>query len=498
MSENPISAPPSVEPSYAFASPSFAIPFGIDGLDDAGSDLISGGFYAIKVKTPSARFPLLLGALRNAVDLGLHCAVISGKSPEDFVQRLDAYGVLPVSDLVTEGKIHIFSIQEDFSKKMFRYTADRFVQELEEFDVRPGSLLIFDQADELISLHDVRIASEQLHILSKWFYRKQTVGLITLSLLSDQQMATLNSLMDYMTGIATLGGERDGLELTYLYWQSASGVAAARNYRLLPKEDGLYQATAPSAPVVEFRGDAQPMVAPSQMAMPSIAAGVNPAANQVQHFFYSEAGFEHVEAELDGVWLYASNTMDMLANAKGKSKAMLLLEHNALGDVWELAKNIHSLRKGLGTSAQIIVRETDAHLPDDELQMLLKCGANGVLGVDVDPADYAEFLSGFFGQIYPQRVNPNFAALIASFASDGLGTGTGTASASANAEAMRKPTGAPGPVGRSDYLDSPGVVVQEESAVPRVAYSYGGKAGATKPAAKTGGKAVRRSFATST
>jgi hypothetical protein len=463
--------------------------------------MVSGGFYALKVKTPSARFPLLLGALESAVGLGLHCAVISGSNPEDLLARLDAYGRLPVTQAVREGKIHVFSIQEDFSKKMFRYTADRFVQELEEFEVRPGSFFIFDQADELLSLHDSRLASEQLQILSKWFYRKQTVGLITLSGVNDQHMATLNSLMDYMSGIAKLGGERDGLELTYLYWQSTRGVAAARNYRLITQADGMYEATTPAAPVVEVRGE---LAAPTQQAIP-IQQEAQPS-----YYFYMDPALEPLQYAVEGQWVQLPRGMDMLLAARGKSKAMLLVDYTAQDDMWEFAKTVHALRKGLGTSALILVREVDVTATDEDMQLMLRCGANTVIGQDVSLEDYPELLASYAGQVFPHRVNPNFAALVGQLQSAPPAVASvqpmpdaSDPTAASRAFGVRA---ASAPLGSAASASEASVNVFDVHAqeldpsrvdVPRVTYNYGGKAGDGGRTTKPAGKATRRSFASS-
>ncbi len=469
--------------------------------------MVSGGFYALKVKTPSARFPLLLGALESAIGLGLHCAVISGSNPEDLLVRLDAFARLPVTQAVRDGKIHLFSIQDDFSKKMFRYTADRFVQELDEFEVKPGSFLIFDQADELLSLHDTRLASEQLQILSKWFYRKQTVGLITLSGVNDQHMATLNSLMDYLSGIAKLGGERDGLELTYLYWQSTRGVAAARNYRLVTQADGMYEATSPAAPIVEVRGE---LAAPIQAAMPIQQEAQPP------YYFFLDAALEPLQYAIEGQWVQLGASMEMLLAARGKLKAMLLLDYTQGDDLWEFAKTIHALRKGLGTSAQIMVRELDVTVHDADMQLMLRCGANTVIGKDVALEDYPDLLASFSGQVFPHRINPNFAALVGQLQSTSSPATAAATPAPANLDPAGQRSLSPGTRQASQgeqagadsetaSADSSANVFDvqaqeldsERADLPRVTYNYGAKTPDAPKGAKPAGKATRRSFASS-
>jgi hypothetical protein len=396
--------------------PGFAVSTGVDGLSEPGFDMISGGLYALKVKTPSARFPMLLMSLSSAMEQGLPCALISGASPEDLLARLDGFGLLSVTQAVLDGKVQVFSCQDDFSKKVFRYTAERFVQELEEFEVKPGSFLIFDQADELLSLHDVRLASEQLQILSKWFYKTQTIGLMVFARVSDQHMATLNSLMDSLTGIATLGGERSGLELTFIYWQSTLGVAAARSHRLETQSNGLYQA-APTLAMTEYRPDQQSTM---QHAAPSMAPP--PVAKQL--YFYSDTSMDSLAHALPGEWFLLGSARDLMLAARNKPGAMLFVDHSANEDMWEFAKLVHALRKNLGTSVQIMVRETDAELDDEATALVIECGANTIMRMSDSPEDYVDTIGVFTDQIFPRRINPNFAAIV----------GTGGAYASATVD----------------------------------------------------------------
>lgn len=218
----------------------FAIELGIVDMPEFSSNMISGGLYALKVGTSSARFPLLSSSLQSALRAGLPCTIVTASAPDELLQRLELYGDFSAKDVLADGRLVVYSMQEEFSKKMFRYGADRLVQELVDFKVPERSYLLFDQADDLLSLHDFNLASQQIRILSRWFKQRQITGLLSFSRSSDQKLDTLNTLMDYLTGIARLGGDRDGLELTFLYWRSSPGVIAAKNFSLYLKDTGVY------------------------------------------------------------------------------------------------------------------------------------------------------------------------------------------------------------------------------------------------------------------
>jgi Cellulose biosynthesis GIL len=218
----------------------FAIELGIFGMPEFSSNMISGGLYALKVGTSSARFPLLSSSLQSAIRAGLPCTIVTASAPDELLQRLELYGDFSAKEVLADGRLVVYSMQEEFSKKMFRYGADRLTQELIDFKVPERSFLLFDQADDLLSLHDFNLASQQIKIIAKWFKQRQITGLMSFSRSSDQKLDTLNTLMDYLTGIARLGGDRDGLELTFQYWRASPGVIAARNFNLYQKDTGVY------------------------------------------------------------------------------------------------------------------------------------------------------------------------------------------------------------------------------------------------------------------
>jgi Cellulose biosynthesis GIL len=235
-------------------SPSdLVIEIGIQGLPELSANMIAGGLYALKAETPSARYPLLAGSLNSALRSGLTCTVIVPSKPESFLQRIESFGGFDAQELMNANRLHVFVTQAEFSKKMFRFGADRFAQELAQFEIPENSFLIFDQADELLSLHDITLALDQVEALRKWFSQWKLTGLLVFSRTTEEHSETINALMDSLTGIARIGGGKEGLEITFEYWQSPDGTLAAQNYHLRTLDSGLYEAftrVTPAAQVV--------------------------------------------------------------------------------------------------------------------------------------------------------------------------------------------------------------------------------------------------------
>ncbi|MBS3996542.1 MAG: hypothetical protein KGZ67_04295 [Hydrogenophaga sp.] len=216
---------------------------GIRGLPDLASSMLGGGLYVLIAKTTSARFPLLAGSIARALEDGLESAVIVSANPAQFIQRIESLARLDTAALVAAQRLQLFMLQDNFLKKMFQFGASRFVSELEDFGIPENSYLVFDQADELLSLHDVSLADEQVSVLKEWFARKGITALLVFSRLSDAHSSTVNAIMDSLDGIVRLGSEKDGLALSFDYWQSPTAVTVAKNYQLTTLDSGLYEAS---------------------------------------------------------------------------------------------------------------------------------------------------------------------------------------------------------------------------------------------------------------
>ncbi len=428
----------------------FAIKLGIEGLPVFSSDMICGGLYALKVRTPSARFPLFSSSLKSAIESGLQCTIITASSPEEFLQRLEIPGGFSCAEPLADGRLSVFSMQDEFGKKIFRYGADRLVQELEDFEVPEGSFLLFEQADDVLSLHDVGLASQQIKILAKWFKRRRITGLMAFARSNGQKIETLNTLMDHLTGIAKLGGDRDGLEITFLYWRSTPGVIAARNFRLYTAENGLYavsrreverqaqtdgsddagpQSVEPSTSNVRMPA----VLSPTRMHAEAMPQSVSQAAPHLPHFagavpvemlfdaqssdtphyyFYVEPEMDVLKDSIPGEWRLVNGMQNMLYAAHDKPRAMIFLSLDGGHDVLDLARTVHSLRKSLGLQVQILVRERTRSVDENHKQLLLHSGANVVVAKDIALAHFPKFLNSLRNQRFSRSFEPDFDTIL--------------------------------------------------------------------------------------
>ncbi len=370
----------------------------LPGLPELTDSLINGGLYVLLAETASARFPMLASSLASGLDRGLNCRLLLQQNPESLVQRLQSYGNLNIHQAIQERQLQLFTLQDEFAKKLFRFGAEAFVKELEHFAFPDGAYVVFDQADELLALHDVLIALEQVEVLKKWTQAHQITFLLVLTRTSGAQVGTLNALMDNLTGIARLGAQRHGLELTFDYWQSNEGTTAGRSFNLKPLVSGLYEA-----------GN------PQQLAdVDSPDAGLERVDSAEAMVFYMDPELAGLTQQMQGKWQKVDTLIGMMHATRNMKSATCILLFQRGSQLRQLAETVHTLRLTMGRYARIVVQEKEASLRYQNEALLLKLGLNLVINRDVPLSRLPLLLESLKGQIFSRDVNINFEAALAS------------------------------------------------------------------------------------
>lgn len=374
---------------------------GITGLPNLTNTMIRGGMYVLIAEMPPARFPLLAASLGAAVESHLFCNVIAATNPAQFIERVESYGTFNATELIEADRMNMLVLQDEVPKKMFRLGADVFVSELEQFEIPEDSFLIFDQADALLSLHDASVANDQVDILRRWFERHRVTALLVFTRVTEAHSNTINSLMDSLNGVARLGGERDGLELTFDYWQSLEGTIAARNYRLTRIEGGLYETSdrvvAPDSAVEERESDRDLTGDDTQ-----------------PHYFYMNPDLDQLAAHVAGVWQRHATLVGIMHASRNNRTATTILSYERDTNLRQLAETVHMLRSSLGRRARIVVHEKGASLRYLNEALLLRLGLNLVIHRDVPNGRLPLLLESLNGQNFNRDVDINFEAALAS------------------------------------------------------------------------------------
>lgn len=376
---------------------------GIQGLPNLTDSMNAGGLYILIAETPSARFPILAKTLATALASGVTCNVVVQANAGAFIQRVESFGHLNMSELLASGRLQFFEMQEEFSKKIFRFGADSFSRELEQFNIPQTSYLIFDQADELLSLHDLSLALEQVDILSKWFAQNRITGLLIFSRTTEAHAGVLNALMDNLGGIVRLGADKDGLELTFDYWQSPEGTIAGRNFRLTTQESGLYETSTNM-----FRAKQRVDVGNLDL---------SPDLDEEQgtsYFFYMDPDLGALAKQMAGTWQRVDTLVGMMHSTLAKRAATCILSFQRDTNLRQLAEAVHTLRLSLGRQARIVVQEKGASLRYQNEALLMRLGLNMVVHRDVPSGRLPLLLESLNGQSFNRSVAINFESALAS------------------------------------------------------------------------------------
>lgn len=381
------------------SSSATTVRLGVEGLSNLTSEMLPGGAYALLASTPPARYPVLAASIVTAVNAGKPCALVVAGHPELLIERLKSFGQIDIDALLVEGAISIFEMQDEFAKKMFRLGPQSFVQELEYMEVPEHCYLVFDQADDLLALHDVSLALDQIDVLTAWFEHKNITALLTFSRVRAAQADSLNALMDSLQGVARLNAGKQGLELTFDYWQSPEGTVAARNFHLLPSASGLYHAST--------------TIASSETSRVQDEQTVPPPADD-PYFFYMDPALGSLAQQLPGIWQRVDTLVGMMHATQGKTGATIVLTFHKNTRLRHLAEAVHTLRLNLGKFVRIVVQEKDASLRYQNEALLLRLGVNLVVHRDVAPARLPLLLESLRGQVFSRDVNIDFEAALAS------------------------------------------------------------------------------------
>ncbi len=382
----------------------------IPGLASLTDSMVSGSIYALVAEAPPARYPLIASSLHSALRQKLPCTVILPGQPDQFIERVNSFAQFDMHQALAEGAIQIFTMQDNFSKSMFRFGAETFCRELDHFQIPDNSYFIFEQADDLLSLHDVALAISQISGLNHWFHEHRVTAMLSFSRIASSatSMAALQCLMDQLGGIARIGGHRDGLEITFDYWHSQDGTVAAKTYPLQTLESGMVA------------------VMPSAAAAGGSVGGANRAAGEEwpeddqPYFFFMDPDLVSLGKTMPGVWQHVDSLVGMMHATRGTHSSTVILTFKRDTEIRALAQTVHTLRHALGRRSRIVVQEKGASLRYQNEALLLRLGLNLVIHVDVPSSRLPLLLSSLNGQIFDRDVEIDFDQALASVTPSGV------------------------------------------------------------------------------
>lgn len=371
--------------------------------------MLPGGVYAMIAETPPARFPILAASMAGAVTGNIPTTLLVPSAPKVFIDRLTQVGFPGADAAIETGHLQVFQLQDDFSKKMFRFGAEAFVSELDHFRLPAQSYLVIDQADELLSLHDISLALEQAEALGQWARKLKVTILLVFTRVAtvSSSLATLTGLMDYLAGIVRLGGHQDGLDLTFEYWQSPDGTVAAKVYHLAILDNGNYQV--------------RKQIAAAPAAVAAMAPGAPPAevvepeeSPENLRYLFIDPTLAGLGKQMIGQWQACDSVVSVIRAAFGTVAPTVLLSFERTSVLRDLAEAVHTLRLSLGRRTRIVVIEREASLRYQNEILLLRLGTSLVVHRDVQENRIPLMLESLRGQVFNRDIEMHFDAALSS------------------------------------------------------------------------------------
>lgn len=373
--------------------------------DAGGFDiLLPGGVYALVPQSPPARFPLCSGFLKAAVTSGRVCHVLLRTDPSDFLDRLEHSGWPQAREAWQNESLRVYPMADGFSKLLFRRDVEGLTKELTHWGVASGDILLVDAGDELLSLHDLFMATGQLIKIRNWAKEQKVSMLLNFALAgAGSSMASLTGLMDHFSGMARLRSDSEGPVVTFDYWQSEWGTVAERTV-LLASEAGELRVRLASNAFSNSNAVPTTVLAPetslSVDRRKAMAEGAAPTPLAVTHgFFINEAMWGRELRMLTGtVWQAFSNIADIRLAANEVAASQIVLSFNQNTLISDLARDIHLLRAELHSKAHIVIAEHRMSLRYANELMLMKMGADAIIRQGISLERWPELLQSLKSQ----------------------------------------------------------------------------------------------------
>jgi len=204
---------------------------GITQLPETVSSLSDGCCYGIKIRQQDIRESLVRKTIeqawstkRSVVMLSTHC---------------DRWHDIIDSSLhLQSGSFRLLNRSRQFAEVLRQSSMIRFLKAIEDNDVLPGSVLLFDEADTFLLGAEAGIISQQMRLVTIWAHKwRHTVIFLfseaALSGITDHRPASLDSFAGY----AELSAEYARLYWHVGFWRDHGQIINQRSYGLFLDPD---------------------------------------------------------------------------------------------------------------------------------------------------------------------------------------------------------------------------------------------------------------------
>ena len=350
--------------------------------------MVPGKAYAINVQQARAATACFDSSIAEALANQRKAMAVIRSPATEFLQRLEQLGI-NTGEALQQNRLLILQKSDRHNEKLLRHGARHFTDELDYYNAPQDSLFAVENAEDLFTLDDPRLASEQARIYQEWYHSTRTTALLffSISKIHSSQIAALRTLSDVFAGLAEFG--QAGIQLSWRvnHWQSPFASLSHREYAVSFDT----QRTRLVAAGYQLEGlDAQIKHAPDQDRVITTEAVVQ--------------GERGVPAD----WRIVTDLDALLEAAEGAVAATCLIDFVNGDKLHLLARAVHQLRQKHGPGLRIIIRERKLRLRYSDELLLLRLGANTVVYAEVNFSRFISLIDSLRDQIYTGTVPDHF------------------------------------------------------------------------------------------
>ncbi|MEC5343332.1 cellulose biosynthesis protein BcsE [Brenneria populi] len=213
----------------------------------------------------------------------------------------------------------------------------------------------------------------------EWLQRREcTLIILSHSGGGDKLKNILISQHRALYGLASLNWQQDHAQYLVSWWSTENGMTANQVRGLQPEPEGWR--------VMESQESAPPLL-----------------LNDEQLYLAEKSVLEGAPA-LSGNWRLFADNGALAARGMSFHAATLIFALNKIGEVDDLARQIHRLRSQRGKAMKIVVREMSASLRSSDERLLLACGANIIVTHSEPLSRFLSRLESVQGQHFTKHV----------------------------------------------------------------------------------------------
>lgn len=361
---------------------------GIAGLPNPVRTMVPGKAYAVNVQQAGAATACFDSSIAEALSAQRQAIAVIRTPATEFLKRLRRLGV-NTSEVLQQNRLLILQKSDGHGEKLLRHGARHFTDELDYFNAPRESLFVVENAEDLFTLDDPRLAVEQARIYQEWYQSTRATALLFFSIarIHGSQIAALRTLSDAFAGLVEFG--QAGVQLSWRinHWQSPFASLSHREYAVGFDPEG----TRLFAAGYQLEGvDVQIRHAPDQDRVIATSAVIQ-----------GERG-------IPANWRIVDNLDDLLEAAEGSVAATCLIDFVNGDKLHLLARAVHHLRQKHGPGLRIIIRERRLRLRYSDELLLLRLGANSVVYAEVNFSRFISLIDSIRDQIFTGTVPTHF------------------------------------------------------------------------------------------